>query len=226
MTKVFLSAPHRDRLYVSYFSRICNFSVTSNPERISECGLAVLTGGEDVNPELYHEYYHPRTGFDIARDEEDERLFDLAVLNRVPIVGICRGAQFLHVQMGGRLFQHVTKHKQSHNVEYDGRTYYVTSTHHQMMRSEVENSEVLVTADKRSMQEYVTPEGGISFARPREPELEVIRYTDYPALAFQPHPEYAAAVNSGAPTHNLFVKLLKETFDIDAPTLDEPEKEN
>src|SRR5438309_1359385 len=51
-----------------------------------------------------------------------------------PMAGICRGSQFLNVMAGGRLCQHLDGHGSWHDMETsDGRSFEVSSTHHQMM---------------------------------------------------------------------------------------------
>jgi putative glutamine amidotransferase len=66
----------------------------------------LLTGGEDVYPGRYgQEYDTARCGaFDLYRDSLEFRLIELAMLRKMPVLGICRGQQILNVAMGGSLY--------------------------------------------------------------------------------------------------------------------------
>lgn len=68
----------------------------------------ILTGGLDVQPELYGAERHPLT--DPARADRDE--WEIALLagareRGIPVFGICRGLQLINVAMGGTLHQHL-----------------------------------------------------------------------------------------------------------------------
>ena len=68
----------------------------------------ILTGGLDVQPELYGAERHPLT--DPARADRDE--WELALLagareRGMPVFGICRGLQLINVAYGGTLHQHL-----------------------------------------------------------------------------------------------------------------------
>ena len=68
----------------------------------------VITGGKDVDPARYGEAPHPQT--DEPRHDRDEWEFTLlsgALARRMPVLGICRGAQVLNVALGGTLHQHL-----------------------------------------------------------------------------------------------------------------------
>lgn len=68
----------------------------------------VITGGRDVDPAAYGHSAHPATD-EPARDRDDWELALLrgALARRLPILGICRGAQVLNVALGGTLHQHL-----------------------------------------------------------------------------------------------------------------------
>lgn len=68
----------------------------------------ILTGGLDVQPELYGAERHPLT--DPARPDRDAwelALFRGAEDRRLPVLAICRGLQLVNVARGGTLFQHL-----------------------------------------------------------------------------------------------------------------------
>jgi putative glutamine amidotransferase len=68
----------------------------------------ILTGGLDVQPELYGAERHPLT--DPARPDRDAwelALFRGADERRIPVLAICRGLQLVNVARGGTLYQHL-----------------------------------------------------------------------------------------------------------------------
>lgn len=68
----------------------------------------ILTGGLDVQPELYGAQRHPLT--DPARPDRDAwelALFRGADRRKMPVLAICRGLQLVNVARGGTLHQHL-----------------------------------------------------------------------------------------------------------------------
>lgn len=156
---------------------------------MQEADLLCFTGGADVSPELYGEenvgsYCSPE------RDKYEEKVFDWAYAHDIPMVGICRGGQFLNVMNGGKMWQDVDNHAISgtHKAmcKYWGEIM-VSSTHHQMMRPG-DGGEVLVSADLASykMNANVAKyrcDGNFGY------DVEVVYYKDTKSLCYQPHPE-------------------------------------
>jgi len=152
---------------------------------MQEADLLCFTGGADVSPELYGEenvgsYCSPE------RDKYEEKVFDWAYDHDVPMVGICRGGQFLNVMNGGKMWQDVDNHAISgtHKAmcKYWGEIM-VSSTHHQMMRPSADG-EVLVSAGLAS---YKMNAEGTSAGK--EDDCEVVYYDPTKSLCYQPHPE-------------------------------------
>lgn len=147
--------------------------------------LLCFTGGADVSPELYGEenvasYTSPE------RDREEEAIFDWAYENDVPMVGICRGAQFLNVMNGGEMWQDVNNHAISGTHEaicdYFGKVM-VSSTHHQMMRPNSSGNILAVSA----LSTYKVNASGMYDGD--DEDVEVVYYPDTKSLCYQPHPE-------------------------------------
>ena len=68
----------------------------------------VLTGGEDVDPELYGQAPHERLStVNRRRDETEIALVQAAREMRKPLLAICRGPQLLNVALGGTLIQDI-----------------------------------------------------------------------------------------------------------------------
>lgn len=66
----------------------------------------LFTGGQDVSPSIYGEQPSPACGECCpARDEMEQILFQLVCRYDKPMLGICRGIQFLNAALGGTLYQ-------------------------------------------------------------------------------------------------------------------------
>lgn len=163
---------------------------------LEQAQLVVFTGGADVTPSLYGDAAHPWTGNHSERDESEMKIFDYCQAKKIPTVGICRGAQFLNVMSGGRMYQHVEKHTRSHSITdlLTGETVYVSSTHHQMMMPSPEALLVATAAlgGEREWFDGVTPRKDVS-----DQDIEVVYYKHTNSLCFQPHPEFDAAEYEG-----------------------------
>ena len=66
----------------------------------------ILTGGEDINPLEYNNNSNLKVCGDInyKRDTLERRLFDFALENKIPLIGVCRGMQMMNVASGGTLY--------------------------------------------------------------------------------------------------------------------------
>jgi len=176
---------------------------------MEEADFVLFTGGSDINPEFYGEHNHPTTRWDPRRDQKDVRAWSIAKKLGLPMVGVCRGAQFLNVMMGGSLYQNVDNHTRDHlmvNLKTGG-VLPTTSTHHQMMRP-TPAGEVLAVASESTLYEGMT---GSTIAQyvpdARGEDVEVVWYKGTQSLCFQGHPEYCS---QGHPCREYFINLIKE----------------
>jgi gamma-glutamyl-gamma-aminobutyrate hydrolase PuuD len=178
------------------------FAITNNVE---EAQLAVFTGGADVTPSLYGDEQHWTTGNDPRRDKYEMELAKQFKEAGVPMVGICRGGQFLNVFSGGRMYQNVERHCQSHSITdvLSGETIYVSSTHHQMIMPSPE-ALVVATAALGGAREWF--DGAVAKKDVSKEDIEVVFYEKTKALCFQPHPEFDRPEYEGM--KNYFAGLL------------------
>jgi len=174
---------------------------TETPEQIlARVDGLMLTGGGDVDPQLYGEV--PNATFQPAEDGRDAfeiALSRAAIASGIPFLAICRGMQVLNVAMGGTLVQDIPSQitgALNHSVPEprffiahevwvakgsklstlladhmeDGETCHVNSRHHQAVKLAAARFEVTATS----------PDGVI----------EAMERTDLPfCVAVQWHPE-------------------------------------
>ncbi|MGD0707937.1 MAG: gamma-glutamyl-gamma-aminobutyrate hydrolase family protein [Anaerolineaceae bacterium] len=86
-------------------ARFSHGQCTSLVERLD--GL-LLTGGGDIDPARFGGTLHRKVnGVSPERDTVEIELAHLAVSNRLPFLGICRGMQVVNVALGGTLYTHI-----------------------------------------------------------------------------------------------------------------------
>lgn len=173
-------------------------------QAFSLCDGLLLTGGHDVDPHLYGKEPFDRCGvLCTARDAMESILFALALRDDKPVLGICRGIQFMNAYLGGTLYQdldteyrgvfpYVDHHmtppydRAVHKVMVKDRTlladligageHGVNSYHHQAIKDVAESVEIMAVS-----------EDGLT---------EAIRVKDKCfMLGVQWHPEFSYAVN-------------------------------
>ena len=157
----------------------------------------LLWGGEDIHPSFYKEPAHPRnetqTKLPAYRDMVEWEFMREAYQRSIPIIGVCRGAQFLCVFSDGKLIQDCKGHYSGHGITtYDGLSMHAPANHHQMMNPKPGTYDLLAWAEKplaSDMQDgWGKPATGELITQNKEPEVVWFRETK--GLAIQPHPEW------------------------------------
>lgn len=158
---------------------------------VEEADFVCFTGGSDVSPSIYGHPAHPTTHCDEWRDAKEERLFMHCIANDLPMVGICRGAQFLNVMSGGSMYQDVSDHCWDHYIEdvTTKKTLLVSSTHHQMMRPSSTATLIGVSYLEGKRTRW---DGEKFISEVSDVDYEVVLYEHTRCLCFQPHPEFTS----------------------------------
>lgn len=148
-------------------------------------GYMIFWGGTDIDSKYYGENRSPYTQHpDVKRDLIEMGIAKWCVKNKIPMLGICRGAQLLNVFHGGSLNQDITGHGGDHMIQtYDGREIRTNSTHHQMMIPPP-HAEVLATCSKPSKGLFRGKHQDLSFT------YEVVAFPKTKTLCVQYHPEW------------------------------------
>ncbi len=183
---VYLEGPPED---TRGFSRWLGRAACSRVYDVKLADLVIFTGGSDVNPQLYGEDRMPGTYIDEDRDAACIALYETCLKDGIPMLGICRGAQFLWVMKGGKLWQDVDKHNSgSHTATLleTNQTLTISSVHHQACRfGQVSGMKLLMSSSASQRREAVevTQTGCMT-------DIEAFTFTDDAILGIQGHPEY------------------------------------
>jgi len=161
----------------------------------------LLWGGTDIHPSYYGQNPNKYSGAPPSpshRDQWEWKAMQYCKAKGIPIIGVCRGAQFLCAFAGGKLIQHCDGHNSGHHSVLDvaDEYYYVSSSHHQMMDVYGTRHEMVAwSAPAKSSLYYgetsQTPDHiakGLSAGTWAEPE--VVFFPEVNGLAIQGHPEW------------------------------------
>lgn len=94
-----------------------------NLKDLEKCDGVILTGGSDVNPELYQRpgfmtYINPKD-VDEKRDEFEWEMIRHTEENQKPLLGICRGLQIVNVYFGGILLPDIPSFGKFNHAKLD-----------------------------------------------------------------------------------------------------------
>ena len=102
----FLEALRRNGAVAVELPRIPDPAAAS--DALEKVDGVMVTGGGDIDPELYGEEAGPwNFGLCRERDESDLLLVRRAIAEDVPLFAVCRGSQVLNVALGGGLIQDI-----------------------------------------------------------------------------------------------------------------------
>ncbi len=141
----------------------------NNTEDINKCDGFVLTGGIDVETSLYggtKDYAHKPAEFLPQRDEFEKLIYQYSQKQALPVLGICRGLQYINIMEGGKVFEDIGEasnlvHKKdtydkAHgvNIQKDTLLYTITgmdqglinSAHHQAVKPDNLGDNLMVSA--------------------------------------------------------------------------------
>lgn len=182
------------------FNSVFNYSQNILRQGFDNVDALVLWGGEDISPTYYAQKAHSRNQNQHGpskRDINEWKAMKYAKMNGIPIIGVCRGAQFLCVFSGGSLIQHVTGHHGEHNVMTpDGHTLMETSScHHQMMCPWKTDYQLLAWTPTKLSSCYEDQDDLEIPTMLSHVEPEVVFFPKTRGLAIQGHPEWMATTD-------------------------------
>jgi putative glutamine amidotransferase len=161
----------------------------------------IFTGGGDFNPETVKGEFHPTIyNLDDERDSFDLALARKALASPLPILGICRGMQTLHLASGGKpLVSHVPDYFDGsilHRQEPPSVNVRAKPTNHEVqvmagsLLSAIMDSETMPVVSWHHQAVPTLAEGWVLCGQAADGLIEAIAHQHHPwALAVQWHPE-------------------------------------
>lgn len=199
---------------------------------IKDADIVLFTGGEDVDPSLYHAKKLDSTYSNIDRDNEEMEIAKKITTKQLAL-GICRGSQFLCVLNGGKLLQDIKHHAIStthkiivNNLSKNNFILQITSTHHQAAYPyDLSNKDYTLVAYTPfgpnelpcgRDEEIEETSNGISFNTVENyglPEIVLYHRTNLPVcLGIQGHPEMMPNDHNTVIYLNTLINKLVETI--------------
>lgn len=104
------------------------FPFTQDAQEIGQladlCDGFLFTGGHDVSPDVYHEAPLPGVTESCGkRDVMEKIVLETALKTDKPLLGICRGIQFINASLGGTLYQDIPAQHPSDTVHHQSAPY-------------------------------------------------------------------------------------------------------
>lgn len=178
-----------------------------------DADIIVFNGGADIGTQLYNENpIMSRIPFlPSNRDQYEHGIFNRYKGTKF-MLGICRGSQFLNVMNGGGLWQDVNNHGRDHAMLdlLSGMEMRTTSTHHQMMRPNFEDGELVAVASEST---YHLRDGEDLVIDPKARsglDIEIMWYPKNRSLCIQGHPEYVPGSHYADYCLGLISRFYKE----------------
>ena len=165
----------------------------------SLCDCFLFTGGPDVHPFRFGEDTHEKCGnVSLYRDSLELALLKIAMEQKKPILGICRGIQLINVGLGGDLYQDlpsqyhpdfpIAHHQPFHYTTFSHQVDIVPGTRLSQLADGA--SSIPVNSMHHQAIRRVAPSLKVS-AYSRDHLVEAVELPDYPyLLAVQWHPEF------------------------------------
>lgn len=186
--RIYVSLGSEHNLYWIENSIIC--------KEIEEADAILLLGGGDVHPS----YYGGMNGVSYTWDKSltpgnrckiESHQIDIALEKKIPLIGICRGFQWICVKAGGSLIQDVYGHSHQYGVRslLNNELYSVNSLHHQLIypfNMDKENYQIIGVIDKPTSSRYIlngVPIKTIPY------EIEIGYFNNINGFGVQFHPE-------------------------------------
>lgn len=174
----------------------------------------IMTGGEDVDPTYYNEQPHPKLeDINKARDTSDYLLLKAALSENYPLLGTCRGMQFLNVVMGGTLYQDLPTQNPT-NIQHRDPQKKVFTKHNSIIKSDSHLYKIVKskTLDVNSWHHQAIKDLGKDLKVVSMAPDGIIEAIELPTATFvlgvQYHPEWHVAENENKFLD--FFKTLKE----------------
>ena len=192
---------------------------------MSLCDGFLFTGGHDVSPDLYHE--DPLPGLVTCcrkRDDLEKIVLRKAIEADKPILGICRGIQFINAALGGTLYQDLptqypSKINHHQNPPYDAPIHNVTLAAESPLQECLKVEQLSVNSYHHQAVKTTAPGLKVMAASP-DGITEAVYKPDHRFLwAVQWHPEFSYQTDANSmKIFRAFVAAMEEMISLNPPS--------
>ncbi|MBB6271023.1 putative glutamine amidotransferase [Pedobacter cryoconitis] len=108
----------------------------NNLEDLQECDGFLLTGGIDVEPSYYDgpkNYPYKPAQFLPERDHFEKLIYKYSQAHKVPVLGICRGMQYINILEGGKVLADIGGANEIHKKQTLDKVHHVKIGHNSML---------------------------------------------------------------------------------------------
>lgn len=187
--------------------------ITLNMEEVSSCDALLLPGGGDITPAFFGEKNHGSRNIDTELDIRQLLAFDLAVKDRRPVLGICKGMQIINVGLGGKIIQDLKPSASERHSYENGDKYHMSVTVCGSWLNSLYGQNACVNSAHH--QALGSLGSGLEIAQscPLDGCIEGIAHKTLPVIGVQWHPERIDCARSGTDGKKVlayFVSLISE----------------
>jgi putative glutamine amidotransferase len=155
----------------------------------------ILSGGGDLDPVTYNGCNHPAiSDVDQTRDAFELKLFNKALNNNIPLLGICRGVAVMAVSCGASLVSHIPSDfgEVAHTGGSSGSVKHLVQINPQSHLASIMEATTVEVVSMHHQSVRTLPTGWRLAARSIDGVVEAIEYEYHPwAIGVQWHPELA-----------------------------------
>lgn len=205
--------PDKTINYENAMKRLGVLTITSLhvPNTMLYDGL-ILPGGGDIDPKLFGQLNKGTRFFDPVLDRLQMTILNAFVLDKKPVLGICKGMQMINIYFGGDMIQHLAASGQHEYIEKD--QLHVTTARKGSFLEKLYGERFVVNSAHH--QGVDSPGQGIEYIQfAPDDVVEGLKHSYLPIIGVQWHPERLCfdhrrqdAVN-GAALLEYFINLLR-----------------
>lgn len=181
------------------------FPLTDDEQEIVQlcnlCSGFLFTGGHDVGAEVYKEEALPGMVDSCeARDKLEQQVLEIAIADDLPVLGICRGIQFINASLGGSLYQdlptqHPSDTEHHMTAPYDTEIHKVKIYDDTPLRKLLQEEEIGVNSYHHQAVKVLSPKL-VAMAESEDGLIEAVYMPGKKFLwALQWHPEFSYKVD-------------------------------
>lgn len=192
----------------------------NNVKDIELCAGFLLTGGIDVTPSFYggaSDYPGKPDIFLPERDGFEKLIYEYSQASKIPVLGICRGMQYINILEGGKVLEDIGPANLIHKKETEDKVHYVNIGHNSMLYAIIGTEKGIVnSAHHQGVNGYILSNNLIanSYADSPDQLIEGLEFKDKTnksfMLAVQWHPERMKEKDVNPLSQKLKERFLEE----------------